>query len=86
MKSLKLFVAVVNLLKTYPAISAGLVNIGVALGAHFGLKVSASQLVEIVSFTAALSAVVVHASVVPLKKIQSPKLNVVEVPIEAKDN
>ena len=67
--NLKLVVSVVNLLKLYPAVSAGLVNIAVICLAHFGFKASASQIVEIVSFTVALSALVVHNSVTPVAKI-----------------
>ena len=62
---MKTFLAIVNLLKTYPAISAGLVNIAVALLAHYSFHVSATQIVELVSFTSALAAVVVHNSVTP---------------------
>jgi hypothetical protein len=73
---MKTLLAVINLLKTYPAVSGGLVTIAVAVLAHYNFHVTATQIVELVSFTAALSAVVVHNSVTP---------NVKLVAIEAKE-
>jgi hypothetical protein len=68
---MKTFLAIVNLLKTYPAISGGLVTIAVAILANYNFHVSPSQVVEYVSFAAALSAVVVHNSVTPNVKLAS---------------
>ena len=57
-----------GVLVKYPAISAGLANIAVAVGAKFGLHLTADQLVAAVSFTAAITAVLVHAGVIPMAK------------------
>ena len=74
--------AVVNslktLLKTYPAISAALVNFGVFAAGYFGLHVTPAQLVAFAGILDALFGVIVHSNVTPVSKIPaSPPIVVV---------
>jgi hypothetical protein len=65
----KLFNVVAGLyhvLAKYPSIAAGLANIVVVMAATFGFHLTANQVVTVVSFTAAVTAVLVHAGVIPM--------------------
>jgi hypothetical protein len=57
-----------RLLVKYPAVAAGLANIAVVMAATFGFKLSADQVVTAVSFTAGVTALLVHAGVIPVYK------------------
>jgi anti-sigma factor RsiW len=68
-----------GLLLRYPAVSAALANIAVVMAATFGFHLTADQVVTTVSFTAALTGVLVHAGVIPMHKARKG-----EVPLEVK--
>ena len=72
-----------ELLKTYPAISAALVNIAVIACAYFGLHVTGDQIVFVAGVVTALLGVLVHSHVTPTaKKPDEPKIviNTTNVP------
>jgi hypothetical protein len=64
--------ALVNVLRTYPAISAALVNFGVIAAAHFGIHATGAQLVADVGALDVLFGIIVHSNVVPLAKVAKP--------------
>jgi len=68
-KLMKFLTAFKELLKTYPALSAALVNFGVFVAGYFGLHITASQLVMYVGVADVLFGLVVHSNVVPLNKV-----------------
>jgi hypothetical protein len=62
--------AIVNTVRTYPAAYAGLLNIAVAMAAHFGFHVNSLQLVYVVTVATAVLAAVVHSLVMPTIKVR----------------
>ena len=64
--------AVVTMLATYPALTAALVNVGVAVAANFGFHVTPDQLVSYVAMASVFLGLIVHSNVTPLAKLQSP--------------
>ena len=64
-----LVAAVWSLIARYPAVSAGLFQIVVVLGAAFGLHLTTTQLASGASFIAALFGLLVHAGVIPITKV-----------------
>jgi len=66
--------AIQTFLKTYPAISAALVNIAVVACAYFGLHVTGEQIVYIAGIVAALLGVLVHSHVTPTAKTRPPSI------------
>ena len=65
---MKALVAIKNLLKTYPALSAALVNFGVFAAGYFGLHITADQLVAAVGVLDVLFGLIVHSNVIPVAK------------------
>lgn len=61
-----------NLLTTYPALSAAIVNFGVFVAGYYGLKITANQLVMYSGVADVLFGLVVHSNVVPLAKLAKP--------------
>lgn len=74
--------AAVTLLKTYPALSAALVNFGIFAAGYVGLKITAEQLVIFVGALDILFGALVHSNVVPLAKLDPPKVAIIHVPTE----
>ena len=70
-KGMAVIVAVKNLLKTYPAISAALINFGVFAAGYFGLHITADQLVAAVGVLDVLFGVIVHSNVIPVAKTEN---------------
>ena len=66
MKFFNVVAGLYKVLVKYPAIAAGLANIVVVAAATFGFHLTSDQVVTAVSFTAAVTAVLVHAGVTPL--------------------
>lgn len=60
--------AFVQLLKTYPALAAAVVNAGVIAAGWFGLHVSPADLVYYAGVTSVLLGLIVHMGVVPLTR------------------
>ena len=74
-KLVAVLAAVQTFLKTYPAISAALINIAVVACAYFGLNVTGDQIVFVAGIVAALLGVLVHSHVTPVaKKPDEPKV------------
>jgi hypothetical protein len=69
-------VAIWNVIAKYPAVSAGLVNIAVVVGAKVGLNLSATSLVEVAGAAAAILAVLVHMGVIPVTKVDNVKAGI----------
>ena len=67
-KVLYVLSGVYKLLVKYPAVAGGLANVAVAMAATFGFKLSADQIVTVVSFTAGVTALLIHANVLPMYK------------------
>ena len=68
-----LVAAVWGLIARYPALSAGLAQIVIVLGAAFGLDLTAAQLASGASFIAALFGLLVSAGVIPVTKVANVK-------------
>jgi uncharacterized membrane protein len=64
----RVYQAVKDVLRKYPALSAALLNIAVAVIGYFGLKLTSDQLVYLVSVATALFGVLVHMNVTPVAK------------------
>jgi hypothetical protein len=69
-------IAIWNVIAKYPAVSAGLVNIAVVVGAKIGLNLSATTLVEVAGAAAAILAVLVHMGVIPVTKVDNVKAGI----------
>jgi hypothetical protein len=69
-KFIRVLTCVKGILKTYPALSAAVVNVGVALLSYFGLHVTGDELIYIVGLVTALLGLVVHSNVTPLARIE----------------
>ena len=69
-------IAIWNVIAKYPAVSAGLVNIAVVVGAKVGLNLSATTLVEVAGAAAAILAVLVHMGVIPVTKVDNVKAGI----------
>jgi len=65
----RIYQAAAYMLKTNPALVAALVNVGVAMAAHFGFHVTADQLVAYTSMAAVFLGLIVRGNVVPLNKL-----------------
>lgn len=63
-----LVVGIKDLLKTYPALSAALVNFGVFVAGYFGLHITAEQLLMYVGVADVLFGLIVHSNVIPVAK------------------
>ena len=63
--------AIKNLLKTYPALSAALVNVGVVAAGYFGLHVTPVQLVSFAGVLDVLFGMIVHSNVIPVAKTEN---------------
>ena len=75
-QSVGLTVALWKLVARYPAISAGLFQIVMVLGAAFGLHLTTTQLASGASFIAALFGLLVHAGVIPITKVDNVQAGV----------
>lgn len=67
--AVRLLSSVKYLLKTYPALSAALVNFGVFAAGYFGLHITAGQLVAAVGVLDVLFGMIVHSNVMPVSKV-----------------
>ena len=68
--------AIWGIIAKYPAVSAGLVNIAVVIGAKVGLNLSATNVVEVAGAAAAILAVLVHMGVIPVTKVDNVKAGI----------
>jgi hypothetical protein len=57
-----------NIVKGYPALTAGLANVVIVLAARWGIHVTADQLAGLGAAVAAILAGIIHASVSPTQK------------------
>lgn len=62
--------AVMNYLKTYPALAAALANLGVFAAGYLGLHITAGQLVMYVGVANVLLGALVHSNVTPIVKLK----------------
>lgn len=70
MSYLKRFVyAVSQLVKTYPALITGALNIAIAFAARYGFHVSVDQLLAVVTAVTAFVSYFTHSQVIPLTKL-----------------
>jgi hypothetical protein len=69
-------IAIWSVISKYPAVSAGLVNIAVVVGAKVGLNLSATTLVEVAGAAAAILAILVHMGVIPVTKVDNVKAGI----------
>lgn len=58
----------VNVVRSYPAATAGILNIGVALAARFGFHTTNTQLAYTVTVSSVVLAAFVHSLVTPTNK------------------
>ncbi len=68
----RLYATVRALLKQYPAASAALLNIAVAVCAFFGLAITGPQLVIVIGAVTAVLGALVHQNVTPVAKLNPP--------------
>lgn len=66
-------VTVWKLVAKYPAISAGLAQVAVLIGAQFGLHLTTGQLASFAGAIAGIFALLVHAGVIPVTKVDNVK-------------
>jgi membrane protein YdbS with pleckstrin-like domain len=71
--------AVVNILRTYPALSAALLNIAVVCAGYFGLHVTGDQLIYVGGVVTVLFGTLVHMGVIPIAKLAKASANPVAV-------
>lgn len=69
-KVANVYLTVYRVLRTYPAMSAAVLNVIVALAAYFGLHMTADQLAGFFAVTSIILGMVVHSNVVPLPKVK----------------
>jgi hypothetical protein len=72
--------AIWGVIARYPAVSAGLANIAVVVGTKFGLNLNATQVTEVAGAAAAILAILVHAGVIPVAKVQNVNAGIAPVP------
>jgi hypothetical protein len=72
----KLFSAITQVLRMYPAISAAVLNAGVAVAAYAGFHITGEQLIYVISAASVLFGLLVHSNVTPVAKIKSVKPDV----------
>jgi hypothetical protein len=71
-------------LKTYPAMSAALANVGVMLAGYLGLHITPAQLVYYIGVSMVLFGIIVHSNVKPLIKAEEAVTVLSATPIGAK--
>lgn len=64
--------AAMRVLKTYPALSAALINFAVFAAGYFGLHITAEGLVAVVGALDMIAGAIVHSQVTPVAKINPP--------------
>ena len=75
-QSVGLTVALWRLVARYPAVSSGIFQVIVVLGAAFGLHLTTTQLASGASFIAAVFGLLVHAGVIPVTKVDNVKAGI----------
>lgn len=80
-KLMAVLTAFKTILKTYPAMSAALINFGVFAAGYFGLHITAEQLVAAVGVLDVLFGVIVHSNVVPLPKHEAEVATALATPV-----
>lgn len=71
MKLLNAAVSVWKLVARYPALSAGLSQVVILIAAQVGLSLTTTQLASIAGVVATIFAVLVHAGVIPVTKVDN---------------
>jgi hypothetical protein len=74
LKVVSVVAAVWAVIARYPAVSAGLFQVIVVLGAAFGLHLTTAQLGSGASFIAAVFGVLVHMGVIPVTKVDNVRV------------
>lgn len=73
MKVVNVAIGIWPLIAKYPAVTAGLFNVLIIVGAHFGLHLTTDELTSLAGTLAAVTAVLVHAGVIPVTKVANVK-------------
>lgn len=79
MKAIRVLAYVGELLKTYPAMSAALLNVCVAIAAYFGFHLTAEQITGFFAFASIVMGMLVHSNVVPLTRVEPTPVQPVAV-------
>src|SRR3954451_116532 len=73
MKALNVAVTVWKLVARYPALTAGVFQVIIIVGAKFGLHLTADQLASMAGVIAVVFGLLVHAGVIPVAKVANVK-------------
>jgi len=71
-KMVAVFTGIREILVTYPALSAALVNVAVVVLSYFGLHITGPNLIYIAGVVTTLFGVIVHSNVTPIAKLKDP--------------
>ena len=76
MKVLGTVVTVWRLIARYPALSAGLFQVIILVGAQFGLHMTTAQLTSVAGTIAAIFGLLVHMGVIPVTKVANVRAGI----------